>query len=363
MCDPEGFVRDYDTREAFLQWAERFPHLASTLPLAQSNRGFHVYCWLKQEVDEEFEDGELKAKSTRYVLLPPSQHPKGPVYRWITPLPSHPDALPILDPWESGFYPTENPPHSPRRKSVTQEVLERKAGSAGKVQTEVRPTAGRSIGHAFDELGKVGAFGKAESEAIYSTMPDGPGQRHRKLFDLARRLKGMAHLTDAPVGNLAGIVRGWWNRALPIITTKDWESTWKDFRDAWKEVKHPIGQDPIHEMIRAAASADEPAESSSYCRAEVKRLVRVCRDMQTVCEIRGSDRFFLACRTAAIECGFSGPNGYRIAARWLKRLVADGVLELVQAGIGGTKSRLASEYRFKGLSERSGKTRKRKPDL
>jgi hypothetical protein len=99
-------VRDYDSRESFFQWAERYPHLATTLPLVSTKRGFHVYCWSTYEVFEEFNDGELRAKSTRYVLLPPSQHPDGPeIYRWVNPLPFRPSAMPILDPQEVGFYP------------------------------------------------------------------------------------------------------------------------------------------------------------------------------------------------------------------------------------------------------------------
>jgi hypothetical protein len=61
----------------------------------------------------------------------------------------------------------------------------------------------------------------------------------------------------------------------------------------------------------------------------------------------GAEHFFLSCRTAAAACGFNGANGYRTSARWLKRLVHHGILELVKAGIGGTNSRLASAYRFR----------------
>jgi hypothetical protein len=107
-------------------------------------------------------------------------------------------------------------------------------------------------------------------------------------------------------------------------------------------------------MMRATARESEPLEASGYTRSPVRRLVTVCKALQVAAELRGSDRFYLACRTAAVTCGFDGPNGYHTAARWLKRLVSDGVLELVKAGIGGTNIRLASEYRF--LSSQARKT-------
>ena len=99
-------------------------------------------------------------------------------------------------------------------------------------------------------------------------------------------------------------------------------------------------------MIRVAAHECEPVEASAYRCASVRRLITVCKALQVAAELRGADWFYLSCRTAGVECGFDGPNGYRTAARWLKRLVADGVLELVKVGIGGTNSRLASVYRF-----------------
>jgi hypothetical protein len=362
-------VRDYDSRESFFQWAERYPQLAATLPLVSTKRGFHVYCWSTYEVFEEFNDGELRAKSTRYVLLPPSQHPDGPeIYRWVKPLPFRPSAMPILDPQEVGFYP-EVP-----ETSHTQEMKLKGVSRLSFVSNPQKYKRTSSVTHAIyrdigveccevdgslekaDKAFKKSDTGlsKPEWEAIWVSMPDEPGQREGKIFELARRLKGMPHLTDAPANSLVEVVRAWWTKALPVIRTKNWKETWQDFSRAWQRVRFPIGTGPIHEMIRATKSEAEPPEASSYRRPEVRRLIRVCRDLQIACEMRGSDWFYLSCRTASVECGFDGPNGYRTAARWLKRLVEDGILELVQPGIRGTTSHSASEYRFKGFSQKNG---------
>lgn len=338
-------VRDFDTREAFLRWAQQYPHLATTLPLVRTKRGFHVYCWSPYEVFEKFDDGELRAKSNCFVLLPPSQHPDGPIYRWLIPFPSRPSDLPILCPKAAGFYPptAEAPCLSGMGQSLK---LERTSSVTQEIYGVIEPEGGEVRGFDGGEGASAEELNKAEWDALWVSLPDGPGQRHRKLFDLARRLKGLLHLSDAPASSLIPVVLAWWRRALPAIRTKDWDETWRDFRNAWELVAFPIGTGPIHEMIRIAARNCEPVEASAYAREPVRRLITVCKALQVAAEMRGADRFYLACRTAAVACGFVGPNGYQTAARWLKRLVVDGVLELVRTGIGGTNSRLASEYRF-----------------
>jgi hypothetical protein len=306
-------------------------------------------------VFERFDDGELRAKSNCFVLLPPSQHPDGPVYRWVIPFPLNPSALPILDPKEVGFYPSAlEVSHRPFKRHKGVSSGRERVSSEARKNVKCHTGHLRDIGAAYGrveescERAEESATNlcKAEWEAIWVSLPDGPGQREEKLFDLARRLKGMPHLADAPANSLLDVVWAWWRQAIPIIRTKEWAETWKAFSRAWERVTDPIGTSPIHEMMRAAASESEPLEASAYTRSPVRRLITVCKALQVAAEMRGADRFYLACRTAAVACGFDGPNGYRTAARALKRLVADGVLELVKAAIGGTNSRLASEYRF-----------------
>jgi hypothetical protein len=340
-------VRDFDTVQAFQIWASKYPHLATTLPRVRTRRGYHVYCWSPYEVFEKFRDGELKAKSDSQpiIVLPPSLHPEGHIYRWEIPLPLHPDSLPIIDPKEiflHSDYQTKLVSHKP--------CIKRRGWS--------KLVRSKSIAQESDGVTSVeeSKLSPEDWQSIWVTLPETEGQRNDQILALARRLKGMAHLTDAPVEAVQGIVRIWHRKALPTINTKEWEQTWKDFKRAWKRVQFPIGQDPIHELIRVAAGTETP-EESRYQQPEVRCLVRVCRALQTACEIRGSDRFYVSCRTAAVECGFTGEHGFRTAARWLKRLVKDGVLELVKAGIGGTSCRLASEYRFRGLCLQPAKRR------
>jgi Bifunctional DNA primase/polymerase, N-terminal len=80
-------VRDFDTPEAYFAWRDANPEDAARLPTVQTARGYHVYGQLTEEAFAILECGELRADSGHYVLLPPSIHPDGGVYRWINPLP------------------------------------------------------------------------------------------------------------------------------------------------------------------------------------------------------------------------------------------------------------------------------------
>lgn len=326
-------VRDFDTRESFERWALLHPDLAATLPRVQTKRGYHVYCWSPAELFEKLPDGELKASSDHIVVLPPSLHPDGPVYRWEVSLPTLPSAIPVICPRESGLCTKALVQH----KSVTQAILSQERGEKPGGDSE-----------SLDERTE-GELSNGELEEVLKCLPDGPGQREQKLFELARRLKGMPHIADADAESLKCVVRDWWRRSLPVIRTQAWETTWTAFGRSWDRAKYAIDVPAFHAKLRTAAYGPEPPEADQYTKSEVRRLVAVSADLQSSASAVGMDRFYLSCRTAAAACGFEGKHGYRSAARWLKRLVADGVLELVEAGVGGTASRLASQYRYTHL--------------
>ena len=78
--------RDYDDAGAYRRWADDHPDLASTLPTVKTSRGFHVY-FAGPDGFQDLGDGEYRADSGHYCLLPPSAHPDGPTYTWLVPLP------------------------------------------------------------------------------------------------------------------------------------------------------------------------------------------------------------------------------------------------------------------------------------
>ena len=81
--------RDFDKMDAYEEWAAAYPELAKMLPTVATARGRHVY-FRAADADLRFfnlPDGEYRGDSGHYCLLPPSQHPDGPVYTWLVPMP------------------------------------------------------------------------------------------------------------------------------------------------------------------------------------------------------------------------------------------------------------------------------------
>jgi hypothetical protein len=80
-------VRDFDQADAYQKWAAEYPDEAKRLPTVQTARGFHVYGRSNKRLFVKLADGELHIHSGHYVVLPPSLHPNGKLYRWVNPLP------------------------------------------------------------------------------------------------------------------------------------------------------------------------------------------------------------------------------------------------------------------------------------
>jgi len=171
--------------------------------------------------------------------------------------------------------------------------------------------------------------------AIQSTLPEQFGQRHRCLFEFARRLKAIQDLADADIQSLKPCVREWHIAALPCIGTKPFEETWLDFAEGWGKVKYAAGKEPVMKIYKQSLAKPLPAEAERYEQPELQRLVGLCRELQSV---SGTEPFFLTGRAAAKLIGVSHPQ----AARWLRLLVLDEVIKLERLG----KRHHASEYRY-----------------
>jgi len=302
-------VRDFDKTNAYLTWADANPAHAADLPTVRTARGYHVYGRLDAEEYRTLADGELRADSKHYVLLPPSLHPDGIAYHWTVPLPDR--ELPPLpqslasnhvhahDPADSAY------PSRPSRPKHTQTSI------------------------------------AWWTSAIAATLPSGPGQRNRHIFELARRLKAIK--SNAGPGELRPILREWHRQALPYIRTKAFGESWVDFVIAWKRVERPAGQ-----SFLAAAAAAEAIEPPSIAKklgydGHLLRLTALCWQLARQW---GEIPFPLGCEIAGKYLRVST----RHAGRLLKALHFDGVIELVSKG---RKPRdglpgQASEWRFVG---------------
>lgn len=299
-------VRDFDRVASYVAWADAYPSDAAKLPTVKTARGYHVYGALDRECYAVIGDGELRADSKHYVLLPPSIHPSGSVYSWLVPLPAPGQLLPRL-------------PHS------LVQGIPRQAQEAHVTQpTHSHMTCVRSNPNA------------SIAEAIASTIPPGPDVRNRYVFELARALKAI--IPKASRDELREIVRDWHARALPFIKTKDFTTTWCDFSRGWEAVKIPHGAALSHVAMTARASP-LPEAAFGYDLPVMQELVSLCHALQ---QHHGPGKSWpLSCRMAAREIGV----GHDTAARWIKLLLADGVLELAVPA-GSKESRRAAEYRY-----------------
>src|SRR5262249_27906989 len=139
----------------------------------KTGRGFHVYGRLIEETYANLDDGELRADSRHYVVLPPSLHPDGILYHWTVPLGER--ELPEL----------------PASLSQRQHHTQAHSGDSGKPS----------------QHSKHSKHIACATSAIASPLPSGPGQRNQCIFQLARRLK--APMPDATPAELRVIVREW----------------------------------------------------------------------------------------------------------------------------------------------------------
>jgi hypothetical protein len=301
-------VRDFDKSDAYHEWAEAYPHDARTLPTVQTARGFHVYAHLQEEAFTKFDDGELRADSGHYVLLPPSLHPYGSQYRWLKPLP--PVGLPLpplpsslVDPREQGRHREDEPDESSKSSRFR--------------QTQHNQT-----------------FIAWWTSAVMATLPDGPGQRNRCIFELARAVKSIK--PDASKAELRAVLREWHQLALPFIRTKEFDESYSDFAIAWDRVRRPAGK-----FFAAAAAADcvlPQAVARRGYDGNLRRLAALCWQLQ---QHWGDHQFPLGCEIAGKFLGVSA----RHAARLIKALQFDEVLHL--AAKEDKSEGKAREWRFR----------------
>jgi hypothetical protein len=315
-------IRDFDRADSYDAWAASHKDLAVVLPTAQTGRGKHVF-FRGPPAFKKLGDGEYRGKVGLYTLLPPSIHydqdkkPSGKHYSWLIP-PG--DDLPVIaDPAAVGLLGgacnTENPGDV--------------GGGGGVSVFSVLQGADPRLSVLHDE---------PTEQAILRTLPTREGERHWKVFELARELKALPHLSDADPASLEPVVRHWHSQALPVIRTKPFEETLTDFLLGWDKVKFIAGQGPL-DVAFARSQERMPEVARRYEDPGVRNLVSLCAELQ---RMAGDRPFFLACRSAGRLLGVSHVTAWR----WLALLQCQKVLRL--AAKGGREIRKANEYHFDG---------------
>ena len=304
-------VRDFDVSGAYESWAGDHPDLADVLPTVRTGRGHQIYHQAKKEMYVTLTDGEYRGDSKHYCVVPPSLHPSGVTYTWTVPLPDGP--LPVVD--SSVF--------------LTGECNRGDRSDKEDSQSPQSPQ--------FPLL-----HSPEMTEIITKTLPTLQGQRHKRIFKLARYLKSIGSLANAEFATLRPILQEWHRQALPIIRTKDFAETWADFLESWKAVKVPVGDGVIDVAFERALTSPAPRQVVEvYGLGAVALLASLCRELQRIAD---KDEFYLDCRGAGDLLGISHVSAWR----FLNILCADGVL------IPGTKGSMATmkASRFRYIGDR-----------
>lgn len=165
-------------------------------------------------------------------------------------------------------------------------------------------------------------------------IPEAIGQRNKRLFELARYLKGTQ--PAATKAELREIITDWHRQSLPYIGTSDFSESWGDFQRAWESVQFPYGSVLNRILGEIDMNDDLPASLSQLGYGEKTILLcRICRQLQ---KNAGDDPFFISARQAGELIGLH----FTDASKVLYALCADDVLQLVKRGAGNQ----ASRYRY-----------------
>ena len=313
-------VLDFDSMNRYEWWKEKYRDYAVKLPTVKTARGVHVYFRSKLIKSKKYDGIDLKA--TGYVLLPPSIHPDGSNYEWITLLNGE---LPLLDPFEWGLeqFNIHKPCSLKPQKNIA-DVTERTDENRGEQKRLELVVVNKKI-----------------REAISNTLPKEFRTRHRKIFDFARELYSMPEYTDADPKQFYNVVIQWHKKALPKIRTKEFEETWIDFLKAWPNIKHKIGDEPMAQIFEAVIQLEPPeiAVEKYPDNSKLKIFVSLCRELQRAA---GNNPFYLATRTAGKLLKISPMQ----ASRWFYLLETDNILKVVAKGGTAENPRKASRYRY-----------------
>ena len=299
-------IRDFDTQDGYQQWVKDYPKAASMLPTARTNRGYHVYARWPNRRLQKLADGELRGEGG-YTLLPKSAHPNGGHYQWIHP-------------------PSEEIP------KVTSDI-----GILPSL-----PLCGTQEGF-MGFMGVIeGEIDQRIQEAIYSTLPTGPGQRHYQVFELVRALRAFLP-EEYDREQLKAIAREWHRLATPHMRTKSFSTTWSDFASGWLRVKSARGRS-FSEAVKRADTEPMPVACCKYDNARHKRLVAICYQLHV--QWQGKP-FPLSIRQAAKGLGIEKSQAHRD----IQMLLFMGTIQLVEIGDNSkahAQRRIASTYQWVG---------------
>jgi hypothetical protein len=323
------FFRDFDLVTSYERWAAAYPDLARTLPTYETGRGFQVAAYCPKLVQtRDLGDGELRGERA-YSVLPPSLHPAGKRYIWITAGPEirmtlDPDAAGLTRPWCPDI--PELLPE--QREQRNRESESRRNGDPEEVRESADAETERTPALPLAEL-------------IRRALPESEHQNHRSLFLLARGVKALERAAgkEWTLRDLEKLAFAPWyeqNRHLRPEQTR--EQYLAEFLLGYDLVRLPLGDGVIEATWAKAATLEPPPAARQFVSPDLQRVVTWCYLLQGVA---GDAPFFLSVRTLQGKLGLGSPQR---ASAILRRLVDAGILAEVEKG--GRDTNKATRFRF-----------------
>lgn len=255
--------RDFDSEQAYQNWAAAHAAAAQLLPTVKTRSGYHVYARAAGDVGfKNFggADGELRGDRKHYMMLPPSRHPKGGRYEWVTPLPDNFGDVPWHQPEELGLRQPWNRPlvASERLSELSQSPTEPH-------RAFTQPVAPPPASVWLCDI-------STPEDVLLRCKVSGPGESNSMAFNLYRGLK---HNGGLALDDAIPWVRRWYGENEGSMSgDHDVDSFLLDMARRWEDARWPLGTDLLEVAMANADVSDLPA-SLGDASTETKRLVAV----------------------------------------------------------------------------------------
>lgn len=307
--------RDCDSIEAFEHLTASSPHTISQCPISKTSRGYHIFFRNTEEIYHRYGngDGEMIGNNKHYIALPCSYHPSGVFYEWLKPVNTIND-FPFLSYDEFGINRDDN--------TVRNDDIFLNNTFLFSLSQCVTPS-------------KITYDIK---RAITLCIPVRNGERHKKIFELCRRLKTLEETKDKTAEEMRLIVEEWHRQSYGRIGTKPFKETWIDFRNGWDKVRQPI-KDFVQCSKALIEVSETPQEINHHHSIILRQIATVCRNLQISA---GRDTpFFIGNRKLAEICECS----HMTANRWINTLRKMNLLQMITKG----RYEEASTYLYRGM--------------
>jgi len=240
----------------------------------------------------------MDIKANGLVSLPPSMHESSVRYKWIVPLPETVAELPLLDPlaWNLEDFP------------------DGKDGNDGKEGNDGTEGIGK-VGLRVSLTDLKPKTQTAIHKAIEKTLPKAFGQRYGLIWRCCRHLLAIEEIKHKSWDEIKIIGDIWHKKAQANIEHKSLTMTQARFKNAWDEVKYPVGEGNSLEIAKEAAfsSTELMPEFELYEGDEtMHKLIRLCFELQ---RLAGLDDWFIPTR--------KGKDLFGLSHSWLGTLLED----------------------------------------